>query len=76
MGEMVNLEQSTAHSGTHWASLYKILSCLVDALCQPVHIYLLHSNCILLTDCVMVILNFMQLQYKCEICQNNMYVWF
>jgi len=34
---MVDLEQSTVHSGTHWSSVYQSLTYSVVALCQPVH---------------------------------------
>jgi len=33
--------------------------------CQPVYIYLLHFNSILLTDCIMVIVKIVQKSYRC-----------
>jgi hypothetical protein len=37
VGQMVDLEQATHHSGTHCASASQSLSYSVDKLCQPVH---------------------------------------
>jgi hypothetical protein len=53
-GRNGDLEQSTPHSGIHWASSYQSLSSSVNALCQVVHIYLLRINSVLLAECVMV----------------------
>jgi len=41
VGQMVDLEQSTVRSVTHWSTVRYILSYSVHALCQSVHIYLL-----------------------------------
>jgi len=52
---MVNLEQSVVHSGIHWASLHQILSYSMDERSETMHIYLLHINFIVLTDCIMTL---------------------
>jgi len=50
---VVDLEISTVHSGKLWASVYQNLNYAVDLLCQPVYIYLMHINSIVLTQCIM-----------------------
>jgi len=37
---MVDLEQSTVHSGTYSASVYQVYRYSTDVLCKPVHTYL------------------------------------
>jgi hypothetical protein len=41
-------------------SVYQSFSYTFDVLCQPVLIYLMHINSILLTDCVMVMVTIIQ----------------
>jgi len=53
--EMVDLENSTVHSVTHWSLMYLSSSYSVDSLCQRMHIYLLFHHSVLLTDYVMVL---------------------
>jgi len=78
-GEMVDHEPSTVHSGTHWASVFQNLSYSVHALCQPVHIYSLFINSIILTDYIMImariVQKIMQMFLACIVCARDLGTW-
>jgi hypothetical protein len=53
---MVELEHSTVHSETHWASVHQSVSQSVDETSQPVRIYLQNINFILFIHCLMLMI--------------------